>query len=633
MFKRLLLLVAVLCLLPLGVEAQEQEAQQPNFIVGTYSTTYYAPFNDWDVFPVLLPILNADTRLQYHQRYDLRPEAQITGVLRGGTERGDYRIDLPEVPTSADWFDTDGNPATPSQVKLFVVGIANGMVSEEYVSRYDFLYTRSFGYNPNTRTWEGRLLAWAAEASPLPVLPGTDGIFYSADDIQLTVPAGWSVIEVQPDPLGSSYQVELLREAQPRIILNEPRQFEDVDLSSMSYGEAFLQLLDYLEATYVFTSYREIDWELLRQKYGSKAGQVQDDSQFYSLLQTALFSFRDGHLAILGPGIPSWYFGRLGMRVYPVEGELMVIEVSRPSPVAQGSPITPGTVITAVNGIDAMQFFDQSPRMVYSSGHASQDLWFRGNIAFSGEPGSEYSLDYRLPDGSTGSSTLYTQPLNRIGASEALQPHDALRYSILEGNIGYIAIHNFTSGSVVDRWDEAIRQLNAQQVEGIVIDLRRNSGGFSVVGNYMLGDFLDEDVFSGEEVSSLDEDGDGQSDVRLEYYYGRQRLFDPAKVAVLVGPYCFSACEFTAAAFREIGATVVGHLPSGGAGGGVGATYYLPGGTRVYGMAVVMSLTPEGDIRVEGVGVQPDVQVPFTAQGLASGEDVVLRTALQLLHP
>src|SRR5690606_31978278 len=105
------------------------------------------------------------------------------------------------------------------------------------------------------------------------------------------------------------------------------------------------------------------------------------------------------------------------------------------------------------------------------------------------------------------------------------------------------------------------------------------------------------------EVSILDEDGDGLPDTREEYYFARGKVFDPARVVVLVGPNCFSACEFAAQSFHDIGATVIGHLATGGAGGGVGASYLLPGQTRIYGMAIVRQEDPSGQIIIEGVGV------------------------------
>ncbi|MBZ0304955.1 MAG: hypothetical protein K8I82_02695, partial [Anaerolineae bacterium] len=242
-----------------------EDGLAPRIVMGTYQTTYYAGFSDWQVFPVLLPMLSADNRLPYHQRFDLRPEAQIIGQINGEVGEGGYQISLPDHPTEAGWYDTDGDPATSSNVKVFMIGTGTGMVGEDHVSRYDFVYTRSFGFNPNTHLWSGRLMVWAAEEKTvLPILNGDDNIYYTSDDVHITVPAGWSVVEVKAKNSLNAESVRVFRTSQPMIELAEPTYLEDVDLSQLSYQDAFLSLMDYLEQTYVFTDYREVNWDEIR---------------------------------------------------------------------------------------------------------------------------------------------------------------------------------------------------------------------------------------------------------------------------------------------------------------------------------------------------------------------------------
>lgn len=613
---------------------QQEDGQPPRLVRGAYSTTYYAGFGDWDIFPVLLPITNIDPNLIYEDRFDLTEEGQIFGNIRGEVERGDYLINLPANPSNSSWYDTDGDPSTASNVKVFMVGIANGLVQETYVSRYDFLYTRSFVFDPNTRLWSGQLLVWAAEPdATLPILNGEDNTFYTQDDIIIRVPQGWSIVDIFFNENTGREGVRVYQESEPNVRLLEPLQLQDVDLSELSYAEAFNTLLDELERTYVFTDYRAVDWEALRQEFGPIAEQITNDVEFQALLENTLFSFPDGHLAIIGPGIPSWFWGRLGLQVFPVDGELMVIQTLDPSPITNDTNITPGTVLLTVNGIDAIEYFDTIPQTIYSGGNDTQTTWRRGGLTFRGEPGTNYDLEYRLPNGTVESISIVTAPINEIGSDTfaANAPTAPLMYDILPSGVGIIDIRNFTSANVDDLWDDAMNLMTSQSVDGIVIDLRNNGGGFSSIANYMFGSFLDEDIYAGREISALDEDGDGQIDVREEYYYARGQVYDPSKVVVLVGPNCFSACEFAAYGFQEIGATVVGHLTSGGAGGGVGATYFLPGGTQVYGMGVVLSEDTEGNVIIEGVGVPLDVQVPYDAAGLLTGEDLVLQAAEQLL--
>lgn len=619
--------------LPFVMAQDTEDGLEPYRISGGYASTYYARFTDWNVISVLMPIRNFTPSLPYEDQFDLTAEGQIIGQATGDVADGRYEIDLPPNPEAAAWYDTDGDPTTPSTVKVFMATTSGALVAEQYISRYDFPYTRSFRYDPNNRLFEGTLFVWAAEDnSQLPLLNGADNIFYTDDDIRITVPAGWSVVEVIEE--NGVQSLRQYRTSEVNINLTEPPQFSDVDLSNLTYADAFDALLTSLETTYVFTDFREVDWVALRAQFAPKMANAASPQEFLFLLESALFSFYDGHLSIVGDGIPNSMWGRLGLRVYPTTAGLLVLDVYETSPIAAETEIIPGTIITAVNDQDALSYFETVPSRFYSGGHQSQDNYFRGNLAFRGTPGTEYSLEYQLPDNRIMSATLATSPVQEV-SNDFYTTHNsnnALHYEILESGYGLISIADFTSSLVDDLWDEAMSVMNAYQIPGIIIDLRNNGGGFSMISNYMLGDFLDEDVYSGREVSALDEDGDGETDVREEYYFARQRTFDPSNVVVMVGPECFSACEFAAQGFQDIGATVIGHLQTGGAGGGVGATYYLPAQTRVYGMAVVRSEDPQGQVMIEGRGVPLDYRVPYTVEGLASETDMVLEAAIAILN-
>jgi|GEM_PF-6967064 len=606
-------------------EESSMDGRQPERIYGTYETSYYARFADWEIFPTLLPLISFDNTLRYEERFDLTPQGQIIGREVGDVAGGTYYIELPPDPTETAWFDTDGDPSTPSQVKVFVAGIANGIINTDYVSRYDFLYTRSFRFDPNTQLWDGEVLVWsAADDVEFPILNGQDNRYYTDDDITVTVPQGWSVVEVQAKVGAGRESVRVYHTTQPYLALEEPNYLSDVDLTDLSYEDAFITLLDELERTYIFTDYRGVDWTTLREQYAPQAANVQDAQGFLSLLQEVLFSFRDGHLVLYGDGLPSGLFGRLGLQIYPYDDGLIVINSVAGSP-ASDAGILPGTVITAVNGLDATAYFETITPTIYSGGHESGSAWLRGEYAFRGEPGTRYELTYRLPDGTTTTAIMTTEILSPSDGDAT--PPDVLSYDILPSGVGIVRILNFTSAIVDDRWDDAINMMLDKGVDRFIIDLRNNGGGFSLISNYMFGDFIDQDIYSGREISALDEDGDGVIDIQEEYYYGRQQRLDASQVAVLIGPDCFSACEFAAQGFKDLGATVIGHLTSGGAGGGVGASYYLPDNTVVYGMAVVRSEDPNGNIMVEGVGVELDIQVPFDPQDLVTGVDTVLETA------
>ena len=77
--------------------------------------------------------------------------------------------------------------------------------------------------------------------------------------------------------------------------------------------------------------------------------------------------------------------------------------------------------------------------------------------------------------------------------------------------------------------------------------------------------------------------------------------------------------------------TIIGHAPTAGAYGEVGrGQYTLPGDISVQ-FPTGRSLSMDGDLLIEGIGVVPDILVPITYESALGIEDAVLQAALDQL--
>ena len=103
-------------------------------------------------------------------------------------------------------------------------------------------------------------------------------------------------------------------------------------------------------------------------------------------------------------------------------------------------------------------------------------------------------------------------------------------------------------------------------------------------------------------------------------------------VALLVSPYCVSACEgFAYALTWDERSIVVGHHPTAGAYGGVGrGQCSLPDDLSLQ-FPTSRTETLDGVLLIEGVGVVPDVTVPVTEKSALGLEDPVLDAAIEAL--
>lgn len=168
---------------------------------------------------------------------------------------------------------------------------------------------------------------------------------------------------------------------------------------------------------------------------------------------------------------------------------------------------------------------------------------------------------------------------------------EVVKYSMLDGSIGYIKINNFEANSA-DRTIEAIDALRGQGAKALVFDLRFNPGG----RKDELVRVLDELLPEGPLFRSVDYKGNESVD-----YSDADCVELP--IAVLVNGDSYSAAEFFAAALQEYDwATVVGTKTCGKA--NYQQTFRLSDGSAVA-VSTGHYQTPHG-VTLANVGVTPD---------------------------
>lgn len=168
---------------------------------------------------------------------------------------------------------------------------------------------------------------------------------------------------------------------------------------------------------------------------------------------------------------------------------------------------------------------------------------------------------------------------------------EVVKYSMLDGSIGYIKINNFEANSA-DRTIEAIDALCGQGAKALVFDLRFNPGGRKDELVRVLDDLLPE----GPLFRSVDYKGNESVD-----YSDADCVELP--MAVLVNGDSYSAAEFFAAALQEYDwATVVGTKTCGKA--NYQQTFRLSDGSAVA-VSTGHYQTPHG-VTLANVGVTPD---------------------------
>lgn len=195
-----------------------------------------------------------------------------------------------------------------------------------------------------------------------------------------------------------------------------------------------------------------------------------------------------------------------------------------------------------------------------------------------------------------------------------------VEYEMLEDNIGYISIYEFT-GQAVSQYEEAFEELQSQGMKRMIIDVRNNPGGLLTSVCDLLEDMLPEGLMV------YTEDKDGK---RQEYTCdGENELEMP--LVVLVNGNSASASEIFAGAIQDYGTgTIVGTTTFGK--GVVQSLITFTDGSAIK-TTTAKYYTPSGRC-IHGTGIEPDVEVELTEgleqkSELTYEEDNQLQTAVE----
>ena len=244
----------------------------------------------------------------------------------------------------------------------------------------------------------------------------------------------------------------------------------------------------------------------------------------------------------------------------------IIYEVFEGSP-AELAGIKKDDVIIKINGVDVRESSTQSvaDEIKKSSGGKANIVLLRGGTQI------EVNVELRL--------------LNIPSVS----------YKVLTNKIGLLTIETF-SNTTADQVNSALKKLESEGINSLIIDLRDNTGGYLSSAKDIAELFLEK----GKVIYSL-ANKDGQVTVKAQT--AEQRKYP---IAVLINGSSASAAEILAAALKDsYGAILVGEKTFGK--GKVQQTMELDSGGMVKYTSATW-LTPN-NICIDGLGIEPDYEV------------------------
>lgn len=562
------------------------------------------------------------------------PSQVVAGLVDEGSDRYSFTLSLPIVPQGEPTDITGAGSDRDALPQVFSIDLTSNIAGQPFRTEVDAYggpgsVISSIGLD-RVGGATGQLAVWSdGDGATFPSEAGDDDEALTADDPVEELEAGWTIVDFSSDTY------DFIRDGEVEIEFASDGRSRN-DFSEEGWTEAFTSLVDQLEREYPFTDLKGLDFDELRDTYLPlvEEADADDDLDAYTLaIYQFGLEFQDGHVSSTVP--ISWlrdnYFGGFGLRLEQADdATVYVIEILDGGP-ADEAGIAVGDTIEEWGGGDIETALADTPLAFpasadFARAHQRVELLTRAplgetiEVGFTNADGSGQSVELeatRDVDGFVASLT----PDN--AANEAAMP---IETEILPSGVGYVRINTFATDMVLftHQWDYAIRTFRGLGVTDLIVDVRANGGGLALLAFYATSTFADE-TFTLDTAYTADDDGafidsgDEVVPVSETQWQGN--------VAVLVDSDCASSCEQFAATMAAIDnddIAIIGHTPSGGVYAAVTA-WLLP--ERITFQAPYIRYEVDGEIFLEGRGVEPDILVPVTGESLLSAEDEVIDAA------
>jgi len=195
-----------------------------------------------------------------------------------------------------------------------------------------------------------------------------------------------------------------------------------------------------------------------------------------------------------------------------------------------------------------------------------------------------------------------------------------ITYEVRPDGIAYIQLSDFTTNNPSELVSAAYEEMLVQQPKGLIFDLRSNPGGYLNEAILIAGLFLPRDSLV---VTERWRDG---SEERLTTPY--DPIAPDVPMVVLVDAASASASEIVAGALQDYGrAVLIGETTFGK--GSVSLVNDLSDGSQIW-VTTARWFTPK-DRAIHGVGLTPDIEIPYAQEDVDAGIDPQLERAVEYL--
>ena len=353
-----------------------------------------------------------------------------------------------------------------------------------------------------------------------------------------------------------------------------------------------------VNAKYIDQTNNGQDWSRWRHKYDDK---IKTPEDAYVAIETMVASLNDRYTRFLTPSefteeknaIKASLYG-IGVQMGLRDGKVLIISPIEDTPGERAGLLAEDEILS-INGV--------------STKDMSID---KAADAIRGEKGTTVEL---LIKRKGQENKIYKIVRDEIKIkSISLKTPENIK---LDEKIGYIRLSSFMGKDVSSEFRKIM--VDYKDKEGIIIDLRGNTGGLLNNAVYIADLFLDGEII----VSTVDRDGYKDTSRSTRRYFSTQPL------VILINGGSASASEILSGALKDNQRAILIGENTFGKGLVQEVKSLLPFGAGMN-ITIQKYLTPNGtDINKKGIA--PDIEVKFTEQNIKDKDDVQLKKAQEVI--
>ena len=386
----------------------------------------------------------------------------------------------------------------------------------------------------------------------------------------------------------------------------------------------------------------DVDWDSKAREYIPHVINARNIEDYYDALMELAALLKDGHTAVS----PPWMYVRPGYDHPPVElkvieDKFVVVRVGNTDEM-KTQCIYPGLEILEMgDSITMREYLRENVLRFYSHGTTQADESIGLIRIFSGPKNSKIALKVKDPDGTVRNVTLTRNSLEKDGSSFQWQWvrwfmfDPVVETRMIRPDIWYVRISNFGSQNVVDKFNKVFDSLDLKTIDGIILDIRYNSGGSSSFAYNIVSSFTDGPLLASKWKSLSYIPAYRSWGQPTGWIESNPSLIEPrtgtryaGPLVVLTGPGTFSAAEdFLVPLKYSKRALLVGEKTAGSTGNPINVT--LPAG-GIFRVVSKRDVFPDGKEFV-GIGIIPDLEVKVTQQDIIDKSDPVLIKGIDVI--